>query len=218
MGSGDGLGIEERLGGKVALSGSRNVLKSRHQAYKSSMNFVDEVKEIITKQKIKPMDLNFFVAMDSQRIRDLEVQPEYAALAKTFLGFYEQALMLGLPKQRAFVMFLSMYEEIVRQTVATAVVNRMMEMGVQHINTENVKKQFELVQTEVDQMTKKAGELRQELDTAVRNKSVDQFKSFLLYAADQWGDENEKKAVASLVAKVEPPKIKKRNERSKSTV
>lgn len=44
------------------------------------------------------------------------------------------------------------------------------------------------------------------LDTIEKpDASVEQFKSYLLYAADQWGTASEKKAVQSLVKKVKKP-------------
>lgn len=201
LGRSDGVGFPERRVDSI----SPPVINLQYKA----MNLVDEIKGIIVRQPLNLANMSFFSQVNLEKITSEEGSPERTALINTLMDIADDAFKRGFPRARSVAISLHVFEEMVRHSIAHAVEKRLVEVGTDYVQSEDLRKEQLHVTEELTKMKGNLEVLRKEIEATTANKSVEQFRAFLLYAADMWGDEKERKVIDGLVKKVAVPEITK---------
>ena len=134
----------------------------------------------------------------------LETSAQYKTLTESFLGMYERALNNNVPMIKAVALILGTHEDLIRFSIEKSLKEWAASLKIDDAIDNNPAIQA----IDFSNKLKEAREAMQLLDQEYKHRAaghtVQQFRAYLLYAADKWGNQSEKKAINSLVKKIQP--------------
>lgn len=157
-----------------------------------SMNLIDDIATIIRTTPVENIDWSFVQKLNVMRAYEgFESKSANRVLIETLL------LMLSTtsPKDRAIAVILGAHEDMVRHIVQKAVRARLLELRVDQL-------QEVAVEDAILRKREELAGLDKQLQAHSRGKNNMQFKAHLRYAAEKWGNTQEKKAVEAIIKKI----------------
>lgn len=169
------------------------------------MNILDEIGGIVRSTPISDIDMRFIQNLDVKRVYDqLENKPEYRSLIDSMMGLFLDAERRGVPKERAIAVVLGTHEDMVRYVIMKALKERILALGLDKIVNGNVALQYDDFMAKLEVARKAMEKLDAEFKEKASKPELEQFRAYLRYAADRFGNASEKRAIASLVKKIVP--------------
>lgn len=167
------------------------------------MKLIDDLAEVIRQAPIIAIDPAFLTKMNPMKAYDgLELRPEYKSLISSMLMMYDDAQQRGVPRERAVAVVLGTHEEMVRYVITKAIKDQLEHMPIITAQTFEADAELRRIKEEIAVATTELAEAERLRTEEAKNKTTEQFKAYLKYAAGKWGAPVDMRAVDRLIKKI----------------
>lgn len=163
------------------------------------MKIADELAIEVMQAQIRNVDHGFLNRIDALKAyAGNEIKPEFKVLIDGLLRMYDDAMLRGIPRERAVAVMLGTHDDMLRYVITEAIKKRLGHLSIEQMDLLQLGEKKQEMQKDIKAMEDR-------LAAGSSDKSLEQFAAYLRYAAAQWGTLTEKKTVESLIKKIKIP-------------
>lgn len=167
------------------------------------MSFVEDMAVIVRTTPISNMDLAFIEKIDPMTAYNrLDESPDYKVLATTLLQLFDESVTKGVRRDRAAAVVLGAHEQIVRHVIEKALLARTQDFNVEALTVADIGHWRAEAQKQIDAVKKDLGLIQEVHRKAAENKTAEQFKAYVLYAAEKFAEGEEKTVLQAVAGRI----------------